>query len=50
MSLNPLGLDVCSSEADNEAYALILYQRNGLTDWAPSENCWSNEKQLQAVK
>lgn len=36
-----LHLDVVNSAADNVAYANILYQRNGLKDWAPSKQCWS---------
>ena len=38
--LKKLGLDVVHSEADNETYALILYRRNGLKDWAASKGCW----------
>jgi hypothetical protein len=38
--LKALGLDVVHSEADNIAYAMILYKRNGLKDWTASENCW----------
>jgi len=36
----PDGLDVCNSQADNEAYALILYQQKGLQPWSASKNCW----------
>ena len=40
--LKKLGLDVCNSQADNEAYALILYRKNGLKDWSASQGCWEN--------
>lgn len=39
--LKKLGLDVCHSQADNEAYAMILYERNGTRDWNASVGCWS---------
>jgi hypothetical protein len=38
--LDTYALDVCHSQRDNEAYALILYYRNGLNDWSASKSCW----------
>lgn len=37
-----LGLDVMKLE-DNVRFARILYERNGLRDWAPSEHCWKGK-------
>jgi len=39
-----LGLDVCNSEADNIVYGKILYDREGLTPWFASRNCWSGKR------
>jgi hypothetical protein len=41
--LQSLGLDVCHSQSDNDAYALILYERNGLKDWSASQQCWQQQ-------
>jgi hypothetical protein len=38
-----LGLDPRKLE-DNVRFARILYERNGLRDWAPSEHCWKKGK------
>jgi hypothetical protein len=37
-----LGLDL-RSEADNEAYALVLYEESGTRPWKASESCWNRE-------
>jgi hypothetical protein len=34
-------LDVINSEADNQAFAEYLYEKNGTADWNASRHCWS---------
>lgn len=36
-----LGIDIYT-QAGNEAYALVLYNKNGTRDWNASRTCWEN--------
>lgn len=38
-SARALGLDIYNPN-DNMAYALILFEKNGLKDWESSRACW----------